>query len=60
VIHGDADVISGVSGGRRLAAALGAQLVILAGSGHDPLGRDPVKVNLLFRDFIRRIDQAAS
>jgi pimeloyl-ACP methyl ester carboxylesterase len=60
VIHGDADVISGASGGRRLAAALGAQLVILAGSGHDPLGRDPVKVNLLFRDFVRRIGQAAS
>jgi pimeloyl-ACP methyl ester carboxylesterase len=55
VIHGDADVISGVSGGRRLAAALGAKLVILAGSGHDPLGRDPVKVNLLFREFIRSL-----
>jgi len=55
VIHGDADVISGVSGGRRLAAALGAQLIILAGSGHDPLGRDPVKVNLAMRTFIEQI-----
>ena len=55
VIHGDADVISGISGGQRLAAALGGQLVILAGSGHDPLGRDPVKVNLLFREFARRV-----
>lgn len=55
VIHGDADLISGVSGGRRLAAALGAQLVILAGSGHDPLGRDPVKVNILIRDFVRSV-----
>ena len=57
VIHGDADVISDVSGGRRLAAALGAQLVILAGSGHDPLGRDPVKVNLTIRDFVTSLER---
>ena len=55
VIHGDGDTITHVSAGHRLAAALGAQLVILAGSGHDPLGRDPVKVNLLFREFARRV-----
>ena len=59
VIHGDADVISGLSGARRLAAALGAQLVVLAGSGHDPLGRDPVKVNVLIRDFVRRIERSS-
>ena len=58
VIHGEADLISDVSGGRRLAAALGARLVILAGGGHDPLGRDPVKINLLFRDFIRQLESA--
>jgi pimeloyl-ACP methyl ester carboxylesterase len=58
VIHGDGDAISHVSGGRRLAEALGAPLVVLEGSGHDPLGRDPVKVNLLFRDFIRRLESA--
>ena len=55
VIHGDADAITHVSAGRRLADALGARLVILTGSGHDPLGREPVKVNLLIRDFIRQL-----
>jgi pimeloyl-ACP methyl ester carboxylesterase len=55
VIHGDADAITHSSGGRRLAEALGARLVVLAGSGHNPLGREPVKVNLLIRDFIRSL-----
>jgi pimeloyl-ACP methyl ester carboxylesterase len=60
VIHGDADAITHVSGGRRLAEALGARLVILAGSGHNPLGREPVKVNLLIRDFIRSLPMDAT
>jgi len=59
VIHGDADAITHISGGRRLAEALGARLVVLAGSGHNPLGREPVKVNLLIRDFIRRVERAS-
>jgi pimeloyl-ACP methyl ester carboxylesterase len=59
VIHGDTDVISHISGGRRLAEALGAPLVVLAGSGHAPLARDPVKVNLVFRDFISRVERSS-
>ena len=58
VIHGDADAITHVSAGRRLAEALGARLVILAGSGHDPLGREPVKVNLLMHEFIEGISRS--
>jgi pimeloyl-ACP methyl ester carboxylesterase len=60
VIHGDADAITHVSGGRRLAEALGARLVVLAGSGHNPLGREPVKANLLIRDFIRSLPTGAA
>ena len=52
VIHGDDDHISHVSGARRLAEGLGAPLVVIAGGGHAPLARDPVKVNLLLRSFI--------
>ena len=37
--------------GAALAEATGGQLVTLAGSGHLPQARDPVKVNLLPRDF---------
>jgi len=55
VIHGDDDHISNVSGARRLADGLGAPLVVVAGGGHAPLAREPVKVNLLMRDFIERI-----
>jgi pimeloyl-ACP methyl ester carboxylesterase len=55
VIHGDDDHISHVSGARRLAEGLGAPLVIIAGGGHAPLARDPVKVNLLMRSFIESV-----
>ncbi len=55
VIHGDRDQISSPKVGRRLAKLLGARLVVLKGSGHAPLGRDPVKVNLLIRDFVRSL-----
>jgi pimeloyl-ACP methyl ester carboxylesterase/predicted glycosyltransferase len=54
VIQGTEDAIVGPDAGRKLADALGsrARLVELAGSGHAPLARDPVKVNLLIRDFV--------
>ena len=54
VIQGTEDAIVGPDAGRSLAAALGerAALVELAGSGHSPHVRDPVKVNLLIRDFL--------
>jgi pimeloyl-ACP methyl ester carboxylesterase/predicted glycosyltransferase len=38
------------------AASVGGPCVILDGSGHAPHVRDPVKVNLLLRDFIDSID----
>ncbi len=56
VIHGDSDVIWPADAGRRLAEELGAPLVIMQGSGHDPIARDPVMVNLLIRDFVRSLD----
>jgi pimeloyl-ACP methyl ester carboxylesterase len=51
VIHGDEDAISPHARGVALAEATGGRLVTLEGSGHIPLVRDPVKVNLLIRDF---------
>ena len=38
--------------GEALAEATGGALVTLEGSGHIPNARDPVKVNLLLREFI--------
>jgi pimeloyl-ACP methyl ester carboxylesterase/predicted glycosyltransferase len=52
VIHGDADGIRPHAQGAALAAETGGTFVTLAGSGHLPQARDPVKVNLLLRDFI--------
>ena len=52
VIQGTLDGITGQHRGIALAAETGGQLVLLEGSGHGPHVRDPVKVNLLLRDFI--------
>jgi len=59
VIHGANDVISPPGTGRRLAALLGGRLEALDGAGHAPMARDPVKVNLLIRDFVRSLGPAA-
>ena len=52
VIHGVADAVRPVAHGRELAALTGGTSVELEGSGHVPEARDPVKVNLLIRDFV--------
>ena len=51
VIHGRDDAIRSHSTGAELAELTGGTLVTLDGSGHAPHARDPVKVNLLLRDF---------
>jgi len=52
VIHGEDDALRSHSTGAALAELTGGKLVTLKGSGHAPHGRDPVKVNLLLRDFV--------
>jgi predicted glycosyltransferase len=52
VIHGTADAIRTHQAGVALADLLGGTMASLEGSGHAPHARDPVKVNLLLRDFI--------
>jgi len=54
VIHGDRDLIRPHIQGKALARATGGDLVTLNGAGHIPLARDPVKVNLLIREFVAR------
>ena len=53
VIHGTDDAIVSATRGAALAEHTGGELVLLEGSGHGPHVRDPVKVNLLLRDFIK-------
>jgi pimeloyl-ACP methyl ester carboxylesterase/predicted glycosyltransferase len=52
VIHGEHDAVGSVTCGIALAEHTAGRLVLLEGSGHSPHVRDPVKVNLLLRDFI--------
>jgi pimeloyl-ACP methyl ester carboxylesterase len=51
VVHGDKDRISPLRSGRALAEATAGALVVVEGGGHIVLARDPVKVNLLIREF---------
>jgi pimeloyl-ACP methyl ester carboxylesterase/predicted glycosyltransferase len=53
VIHGEDDGHSSVTRGIALAEHTGGRLALLEGSFHAPHVRDPVKVNLLLRDFIK-------
>jgi pimeloyl-ACP methyl ester carboxylesterase/predicted glycosyltransferase len=53
VIHGSEDSIRSHGSGAAMADLLHAEFVTFEGSGHSPQARDPVKVNLLLRDFIQ-------
>jgi pimeloyl-ACP methyl ester carboxylesterase len=55
VISGSLDMCQSPDRGRRMAELTGGEFVLLEGSGHLPNARDPVKVNLLIRDFVRRV-----
>jgi pimeloyl-ACP methyl ester carboxylesterase/predicted glycosyltransferase len=55
VVHGSDDQVVGLNGGKRLAEALGCELVIFEGSGHLPDVREPVRFNQLVHDFVERI-----
>ena len=56
VIHGDEDAIAPPAAGAELARLTGGALVTIAGGGHCPQARDPVRVNLLIRDFVESLD----
>ena len=60
VIHGRDDAIRPHDSGQALAELTGGALATLDGSGHCPQARDPVKVNLLLRDFAERTQASGS
>ena len=51
VIHGDGDAVTPHGRGAELARATAGELVTIEGGGHFVHARDPVRVNLLVRDF---------
>jgi pimeloyl-ACP methyl ester carboxylesterase len=60
VIHGTDDRIRPHAHGRDLADLTGGRFASIEAGGHLPNVRDPVLVNLLIRDFVRRIGTALS
>jgi pimeloyl-ACP methyl ester carboxylesterase/predicted glycosyltransferase len=51
ILHGTGDNVRPFVVGEELAQVTGGELVALEGSGHCPHARDPVRVNLLLREF---------
>ena len=54
VITGSLDNCQNPDRGTRLAEITGGDHVVIDGGGHLPQARDPIKVNLLLRDFVHR------
>lgn len=54
LIHGGDDRVVPLANSEIVADLTGGELVVLEGSGHLPLARDPVRVNLLIHDFAER------
>jgi pimeloyl-ACP methyl ester carboxylesterase len=52
VIHGTDDRIISYDTGVAAAQLMGGSLLTMVGSGHGPLARDPVRVNLAIHDFV--------
>src|SRR2546430_2409716 len=52
VVHGEKDMVVPIGHGQALAKATGGTMVTLHGAAHAPNARDPVKVNLLIREFV--------
>jgi pimeloyl-ACP methyl ester carboxylesterase/predicted glycosyltransferase len=55
VIQGEDDRITPLARAEAFAAQTGGDLVVIEGGGHIPLARDPVRTNLLLRDFIESV-----
>ena len=55
VIVGTLDMCQSPERGRRIAELTGGRLVLMEGAGHLPNARDPVKVNLMLRNFVLEV-----
>ena len=58
IAHGDADEVIPHDKGVAVARAIGAPFINLAGVGHAPAARKPVKMNLLIREFVESLRDA--
>jgi pimeloyl-ACP methyl ester carboxylesterase len=60
VVHGSDDHIRPHAHGVELAAATGGRLVTMSAGGHIPNVRDPIKFNLVLRDFIDSLSRGGT
>lgn len=60
VIHGTDDRVRPHAIGERLAELTGGSLVLLEDSGHGVPAREPVRINLLIKEFVDRVHPVAS
>jgi pimeloyl-ACP methyl ester carboxylesterase len=61
VIQGTDERLTHVTQGRGLAEAIpGARLVLIEDGGHMVNARDPIRTNLLVRDFIRELQRRST
>ncbi len=58
IVHGDQDAVVPHETGAALARWTGGDMVTIHGGGHAPTMRDPVRANLLIRDFADRFRPA--
>ncbi len=54
-VHGTDDRVQPHASSERAAQITGSPLISLAGAGHLPNLRDPVRFNLLLREFVDRV-----
>jgi pimeloyl-ACP methyl ester carboxylesterase/predicted glycosyltransferase len=59
VIHGTDDRVRPHAIGERLAELTGGSLVLIDGAGHGVHARDPVRINLLIKEFVDRVHPVA-
>src|SRR6478735_3267481 len=59
VIHGDNDEIQSHARGAALADLTGGSLLTIAGGGHGPQGRDPIRVNEAIEQFVATVHPVA-
>ncbi|MGH3563312.1 MAG: alpha/beta fold hydrolase, partial [Mycobacterium sp.] len=60
VVHGTADHIRHHAVGAQLADLTGGSLTLIEGAGHGPMTRDPVRLNMMIREFIDSVAAAPS
>jgi pimeloyl-ACP methyl ester carboxylesterase/predicted glycosyltransferase len=58
VVHGTGDRVRPHAIGERLAELTGGSLVLLDGCGHGVHAREPVRINLLIKEFVDRVHPA--